>query len=1592
MVLAGNATVKITLKDDSGNYIYDSSCPYNAVKWDTIQTRIYNESNNEIISDYDSSCEGTYYLKSGKYRIKVTGKKGFFQNDLPLYEKTLTVTEGNVYRISTTDMALFSLTLKDDEGNYIYTTTWSEGCTNTPNKGWHNLQLFIYNQSNNQTAYSDRLGCKTTFGLPEGTYKIKVTGKKSVHQYDLPLYEKTLTVTEGNVYRISTTDMALFSLTLKDDEGNYIYTTTWSEGCTNTPNKGWHNLQLFIYNQSNNQTAYSDRLGCKTTFGLPEGTYKIKVTGKKSVHQYDLPLYEKTITVKKWNLYELSTNDMALIGLTIKDAEGNCIYTNTWSEGCNLEPKKEWYNLGIRIYNESGEQIAYTENLGCKSTYGLPEGIYNLVIGGRETSSSGWVIASNVSHYEENDIHTIIADIEKNRFGTPAPKPLILGESYIGNISSGGWDLFSINVTSNENLLVNIEPDSSGVLELYAKYNRTPTLSNYDGFVKDKNIWGKYGLLISPTENGAYYLDLYGRQVNGVMDYNITAFLVDRYVLNVNPIVIINSSTSIIHIYGAGFVSGMKVELRSANLSHIEADTVVYASPKMIIAHLNTLNATLGVYDLAVVWSDTNEIEVESAVEVKDLQSGVLYSFPDVDINGGEDLTYDIEVAGMDDLFITLQKTTLSSYGNSWNGKLLLLKEGQEIASSSGYHDLFLHIINPEPGSYTIKIEAKQTGNGILNVFASLPELHLGKWEVGKIYCSYGSVWYQIEVPSNQNKLYFEAEGIGLWSHFDIYYEQYGGSYHWISKQGPQISMDIPGPVSGTYIVEFMDSAMLYIGNYWSEDQSRDVLIKADITSSFGQPEYLPSITGMSPNKGGNTGLVTVEINGGWLDPNSTVSLEHPSYGKIIAENVYGSADRTILTATFDLIGKYPGKWNLSVTNPRGINVTAPTPFIIEEGGEPELWVEIVGRDKIRAGRNQTYIVRFGNSGNVNVYDVLLSLKLPKDMDYFVKENRPSLSGVDWKDIPQGIEQDNNIVIPIWVYAAKAGSSNEVELNLNPKGNIENNKFNIQADLKYEESIFSQTGDFDYIETSPVFTNFRDSLSEKIVAQGGTIYSTEDFGASLKNTALSGFLGTGVQIITTVGTVALWEAAVLGVISPWIAVGATIVAVVYGAVSTFRWVVDYIKSAVDIMHQGTIVGSTTPEDKFGPTGFDPPDTPLNESKKYVSGNQNFYYKIDFWNHENATAPACDVYINDKLDENLNRSTFRFEEIGFLNQTIKFEPCQYFDVYVDMRPEKDLLVRVEGIFNEENGDINWTFYCLDPITLFTPEDPMAGFLPPITESGYEIGWASFSVDPTTGLSTGTKVENQAFVNFDGIGPFNPAPKEGPFFNTIDATKPTSNLTAALLNGNKIQLNWTGSDFDSGIKDYSIYYSIDNITYKRWILTNKTSENFLGKYGQTYFFYSIARDNAGNLEDSQNASVVFIFIPMKILLYDGWNLISIPLNTSNNSVSYFFNGTSVYSYNGSWSIPENIDNELGYWVKVDENINVTIVGNEINDRSIKLTEGWNLVGCPYLEEKEVTELFENATVFAYNSTWSSYIPNRTFNSLQTLKPGYGYWVKK
>jgi hypothetical protein len=819
---------------------------------------------------------------------------------------------------------------------------------------------------------------------------------------------------------------------------------------------------------------------------------------------------------------------------------------------------------------------------------------------------------------------------------------------------------------------------------------------------------------------------------------------------------------------------------------------------------------------------------------------------------------------GSANLFILLQKDT------SWSGTLEVYKDDVILKSTSGSNDFAIQIPNPSAGSYTTKLSG--SGSGVITALSSLTELILGEWAVGTILRQWGSVWYQVNVPSDQSMLSVAVETLGIWSKLEVFYGALGSTQRW-SATGDKMNLQINSPPSGMYYIHLTDSAWGF-----GPDTSRDHLIKADVNPIEPPPATEPLITSISSTKGGNTGLVTIAINGVQLDPDATVWLSRSGENNIVAQSVSGSDDKKILTAQFDLTGASPGEWTLTVQNPDGQTVAAPVSFTIESGGEAKLWVEIVGREQIRSGRDQRYIIRCGNSGEVDAYDLVLIILVPSN-----SEIQSDLNGTLPEWLPSSVNNGEFKAVPIWILKLSANSQWDIPVTVSaPQDDFPANSIlDIRVELRKSlESDYSRTGDMASIRTSPTFQAIVDAVADILgVAPGTSAVRLNQFSQQLLRETIEDkteefVRQTGQEHLRIVvqppfigmaigGIIGAVAAPFLGV-DPWTGagVGAGFGGLVETGIHLFWATVDRMVESANIISASSrllVVSSISPEDKYGPTGYDPEGTAPENLKRYIPADHSLSYKIDFWNKEDAPAPTQDVIITDQLDTDLDWNSFSFTEFGFLKWKVLLEGGQYFNVDVDLRPDNNLIVNVEGTFDPETGEIRWEFHSLDPVNYEPPEDPMAGFLPPITDTGYEIGWVIYNVNPKQGLPTGTQITNQAWVKFD-VDVFKPAPPNpdseipgyGPYLNTIDSGKPTSNVSSlsATQTTTNFSVSWSGSDDEggSGIKNYDIYVSDNGGAYTLWLTTSETSATFTGQNGHQYSFYSRARDNVGNIEDA------------------------------------------------------------------------------------------------------------------------------------------------
>ena len=177
------------------------------------------------------------------------------------------------------------------------------------------------------------------------------------------------------------------------------------------------------------------------------------------------------------------------------------------------------------------------------------------------------------------------------------------------------------------------------------------------------------------------------------------------------------------------------------------------------------------------------------------------------------------------------------------------------------------------------------------------------------------------------------------------------------------------------------------------------------------------------------------------------------------------------------------------------------------------------------------------------------------------------------------------------------------------------------------------------------------------------------------------------------------------------------------------------------------------------------------------------------------------------------------------------------------------------------------------------------------------------------------------------------------------------------------------------------------------------------------HTIARVFVRGLETNYNCSAFFM---------DGWNLISIPCladNTSTESVLYSIEGNyssihtyDVNDYSDHWKVynpdlPSWVVNDLvqinekqGYWINMKNQSSFYLNGTLIQPDDILLVRGWNLIGYPANDSKEITSALSTISgsytlIWLYNATDNKYYyynASAGNGTLQEMIPYYGYWI--
>ncbi len=162
--------------------------------------------------------------------------------------------------------------------------------------------------------------------------------------------------------------------------------------------------------------------------------------------------------------------------------------------------------------------------------------------------------------------------------------------------------------------------------------------------------------------------------------------------------------------------------------------------------------------------------------------------------------------------------------------------------------------------------------------------------------------------------------------------------------------------------------------------------------------------------------------------------------------------------------------------------------------------------------------------------------------------------------------------------------------------------------------------------------------------------------------------------------------------------------------------------------------------------------------------------------------------------------------------------------------------------------------------------------------------------TSAFFTGSDGHTYGFysVATDEVGNVQPTPSSAQATTKVDATPPTSTVTALpAFSPGTFTVTWSGQDNPggSGLASYSVYYADNGGTYVPLVTnTTTTSKTFTGSDSHTYSFYCIATDNVGNVQATPSA-------PQATTKVD-----TTPPTSSVNVLPSFSPGTFTLSWSG------------------------------------------------------------------------------------------------
>ncbi|GAB3999955.1 hypothetical protein GCM10028807_51660 [Spirosoma daeguense] len=662
-------------------------------------------------------------------------------------------------------------------------------------------------------------------------------------------------------------------------------------------------------------------------------------------------------------------------------------------------------------------------------------------------------------------------------------------------------------------------------------------------------------------------------------------------------------------------------------------------------------------------------------------------------------------------------------------------------------------------------------------------------------------------------------------------------------------------------------------------ENPRQSLFQVAFPQNFfsNQVEYFPRV-------GSNGGLVTINFYGYNLSAGTKVRLlKNGQIPIVIPDSVLSYPDNFRVQAVMNLRDKAVGDWDIELTLPNYQKVVVTNGFKIKQATPPDMHIRIIAPGFTRPGRPTKVTIAISNRGEGDAYlvpfwidaPINTTIKLPvlnaKDSSFIKKDTIYSIEIITGG---RGPGQRG------WIALPRVGGGEVAQIPMiftPPQGNLPLDLCGQMGDPLTDPFQYGHGTLFPDVKQclDPIFGAMKDVAGILLPDEVGKI---------------SGFFDN----------VNALDEAIREKKIPFLDIGGSLV---QGALDNLpeggagdRYA--YMKKFGDGLSKGLgylplignvleipsaceklkpkpkkedcasvpIVASQDPNDKIGPMGV--------HAQRYITDKDPLSYQIRFENYATATAAAQLVQVLDTLDASkYDFSSFQFGHFNVADTNFYAPPGRKTFLHDwDMRPAKDLILRMEGNFNDVTGILKATYTTLDPATMELTEDPILGFLPPNHNAPEGEGSIFFSIKSKADLPHSTTISNRASIIFDYNAPI-PTPA---WTNTLDKTLPQSTVQAlpAVSNDTTLALRWGGNDTGAGIKLYTVYVAVNGNPYKPVVTNTSLKElTYIGKADSTYRFYSVAVDSVGNEEpvpvNFDTQTTITLSKTVQSLISGNWN---------------------------------------------------------------------------------------------------------------------------